>query len=112
MAFVVAGQAAVRGQPGQSAFHRPTAGQHLKPFLACGFSDDLDDDVQHRLRPFDEAAGETGVGEHEPAAARGQEQPQQCALGAVAVLHARSAHGHSDRQAQGAGHDELDFRCF
>jgi GNAT superfamily N-acetyltransferase len=56
-AFVVAGAAAVAGDPCQDALDHPAAGQHLEGVGALGPFDDLHVQLQPLLRPGQELAG-------------------------------------------------------
>jgi hypothetical protein len=87
VAFVVVGEAAVRGDPRQGTFDRPAARQRREAALAVGFADDLDRGLQDVGGPLDQPPGETGVGEDDTAPQRGVLGAKQGLLGAVAVLH-------------------------
>lgn len=66
VAFVVTGQAAVRGQPGERPLDRPPARDHGESSLAGGLAHDMQGGGQDRTRPVQESAGEPAVGEDEP----------------------------------------------
>jgi hypothetical protein len=85
VAFVVEGQAAVRGNPAEGALDGPAAWDHRQPALLRGLAHDVQRGPQDRLGPAEELAGGPGVGEDEPHAGVvvGVEQDR---LGAVAVL--------------------------
>jgi hypothetical protein len=104
-AFVVAGEAAVGGEPGQRAFDAPAARNDGEAVLAFGFAYDVHHGGEDGAGPVDELAGEAAVGEDEPDRAD-QVRREQGGLGAVTVLHARGQHDDHDEQAQGVGDDE------
>lgn len=61
-AFVVAGQASARGDPGQGAFYRPAFGLDLEVVLSWLFADDVHLAAQDVCGPLGRAAGEGLVG--------------------------------------------------
>ena len=85
-AFVVAGAAAVAGDPGEGALDHPAAGQHLEGVRALGAFDDLHVQVQPSARPGQELAGVTGVGPGVADAAAGTLEVEQQRPGGVTVL--------------------------
>lgn len=85
MGFVVAGQAAVGGAPGQGPLHDPAAGVHDEASLVSGFADDLQGGAQQVPGPVHQAAGEAGVGDDVPDRG-GRVGSEQGSFGAVAVL--------------------------
>ncbi len=105
VAFVVAGQAGVRGQPGEAAFHDPPLRVHHETSLVRGFAGDLDGGLQRLGRPVDQLAGEALIDEHVPDRRR-QIGAEQGRLRAVAVLPGRRHHTHHDQQIEGVGDDE------
>jgi hypothetical protein len=105
VAFVVAGEAAVSGEPGQGAFDAPAARNDGEAVLAFGFAHDAHHGGEDGAAPVDELAGEAAVGEDEPVRAD-QVRREQGGLGTVTVLHARGEHDDHDERAQGVGDDE------
>jgi hypothetical protein len=103
--FVVAGEAAVRGEPGEGSLDRPAAWDDGGPALTGGFAHDLEGGGQEGLRPVERASGESAVGEDEPDCGRkvGGEQNR---LRAVAVLACGGADRDGEEQAEGVGDDE------
>lgn len=79
VAFVVTREAAVRGQPGEGALHRPAAREDGEASAARGLADEVDGGAQDLLGPVDETAGEAAVSEHMPHRG-GKVQAQQSAL--------------------------------
>jgi hypothetical protein len=116
-AFVVAGAAAVAGDPGQGALDHPAARQHFEGVQVIGPSDDLHGQVQPAAGPRDELAGVAAVGPGQADAAAGAPQVPQQRPGGVAVL--RAGGGGQDVQQQAAGVDrdvplaavDLSWRC-
>ncbi len=66
MAFVVPGQAAVRGEPGERALHCPAARNDRQPALPGRLADHLDGGAQDGAGPLEQPAGERAVGDDEP----------------------------------------------
>lgn len=64
--FVVTGQAAVRGDPGQAALHHPPLRVHHETLLVSGLTDDLNGRPKQVGGPVDELAGEALISEHMP----------------------------------------------
>ncbi len=105
MAFVVPGQAAVGGEPGEGPLDRPAARDDREPALVGGFAHDVQRGAQDRGGPVEQPAGEPGVGEDEPHPGA-QIGVEQDGFGPVAVLHAGGEDHHAQQQAQGVGDDE------
>jgi hypothetical protein len=101
-AFVVAGEAAVSGEPGQGAFDAPSAWNDGEAVLAFGFAHGVHHGGEDDAGPDDELAA---VGEDEADRAD-QVRREQGGLGTVTVLHARGEHDDHDEHAQGVGDDE------
>lgn len=104
MGFVVAGQAAVGGEPDQGP-HDPAAGVHDEASLVSGFADDLQGGAQQVPGPVHQAAGEAGVGDDVPDRG-GRVGSEQGSFGAVAVLSGGGQDPDGDQQAEGVGDDE------
>jgi hypothetical protein len=85
-AFVVAGAAAVAGDPGQGPFDHPAARQDFEGVLVCGAPDDLDGQVEVGGGPGLEFPGVDTVGPGAADAAAGPVQVEQQWAGGVAVL--------------------------
>ena len=66
IAFVVAGQPAVCGQPGEAAFYHPPFRMNNESLLVRRLTNDLHGGLECVGSPADEATGETLVGEHVP----------------------------------------------
>src|SRR5436309_13041747 len=64
--LVVAGGAAVAGDPGQGAPGDPAAGQHLEGVQVTGARDELDGDDERGPGPGDELASVVSLGPREP----------------------------------------------
>ncbi len=63
VAFVVAGQPAVRGEPGQGSLHDPSAWVNGEAALVGGFAHDLDGCLERGVGPVNEPAGEALISE-------------------------------------------------
>ena len=105
VAFVVARQAAVRGQPGEGALHGPPARDHREALLACGLAHDVNGGAQDLGGPVEQSPCEPAVGEHEPHW-RAQVGVEQHRLGAVTVLHGGGQYDDDQQQPEGVGDDE------
>jgi hypothetical protein len=102
-AFVVAGAAAVAGDPGQGALDDPAAGQDLEGVQGIGPFDDFDGQVQPGGRPGEQLPGVASVGPGPADAVAGPVQVEQQRAGGVAVLD--RCGGDQDFQQQAGGVD-------
>src|SRR6059058_1982764 len=105
-AFVVAGAAAVAGDPGQRPFDHPAAGQDFEGVLVCGAFDDVDGQVEVGGGPGLEFPGVDTVGPGAADAAAGPVQVEQQWPGGVAVLHGRGS-GQDFQEQAGGVHGEV-----
>jgi hypothetical protein len=101
----VADETAVLDEPTEGALDDPSARQRLEARQGARPLDDGQDEVGLLLRPGDEPAGVSAIGEHgldeAPEAARGAQQR----LGAVAILDAAGMDLHCEQAAVGVGQD-------
>ena len=103
--FEVADEAAVLDEPAESSLNDPAARQRLEARQGAGPLDDGQHEVGLPLRPIDEFASVSAIGEHGfdkgPEAARGAQQ----GLGAVAVLDVAGMDLNVEQAAVGVGQD-------
>jgi hypothetical protein len=102
-AFVVAGAAAVAGDPRQRALHHPAAGQNLEGVGGPAAFNDLHVQLQPFRCPGQQLPGVAGVGPGVTDPAAGALEVEQQRPGAVAVLD--RGRGDEDFQQQPAGVD-------
>lgn len=95
--FVVSGQPAVGGQPGQRPFHDPSAGVYGEALLVGGFAHDLERGLGDVGGSADQSAGEALVGEDVPHRRCGKLGGYQCSFGSVAVLPRACQHPYGDQ---------------
>jgi len=103
--FVVAGAAAVSGDPGQCSFDDPTSWQDNESGHVVAAFDDLHGDTEGVAGPVQEFAGVAAVGPDEPDPLACLAQVLQQRPGTVAVLNAGRGDQHTDQQPDGVNGD-------
>lgn len=113
MLFVVAGEAAVCGDPRQCPLDRPALRLDLEALLARVLADDRQLAAEDLCRLVDQASGEALVRPDLLHTRMVEAGPQQRTLRTVTVLNARGDDVDGQEQAEGVGDDEplaaLDF---
>lgn len=103
--FVVAHEAAVLDDPGEGALDDPSAAEHLEALGTGSPAHDLNDDMCLVLRPFDQPAGISAIGESmfdEGVASTGG---LEYGLAAITVLDASGMDLDREQPAVGVGQD-------
>ncbi len=103
--FVVFAQPSAPAQPGQSAFHHPSSGQHLKAVALSGTPDNRQGPAGNGMDPVNQLSSMAAIGpdQAQPGKPAGQLVDNQ--LGPVPVLDIGRMHHHCQQQSQGVYHD-------